>query len=286
MRISTEINSTKKHVGYEKAVELIAKAGFDAFDMSMFDMIVGGWGDDSATENAECWNQANCLKTARRLKQIGKDNGIVCNQTHAPFPCSKKSEPFLMRAIECSAEAGAEVCVIHPVTGMTIQENAEFFAPLIKLAKECGVKIATENMWGWDDEKGHSAPAPCSPHSAFLEQLEEVNDPSFVACLDIGHAEMVGQGTTAVDMIKTLGSHLQALHIHDNDKLYDLHLIPFSGAIEWEPITKALHEIGYGGWYTLEADAYLNDFSDDDVFRALKDLYAAAEKFEKMCQNR
>ena len=34
--ISTEIASTAKKVGEEKAIELIAKAGFDAFDLSMF----------------------------------------------------------------------------------------------------------------------------------------------------------------------------------------------------------------------------------------------------------
>ena len=36
MKISTEISSIAKHVGEEKAVELVAKAGFDAYDFSMF----------------------------------------------------------------------------------------------------------------------------------------------------------------------------------------------------------------------------------------------------------
>ena len=38
MKISTEIGSASRKVGEEKAVELIAKAGFDAWDFSMFSM--------------------------------------------------------------------------------------------------------------------------------------------------------------------------------------------------------------------------------------------------------
>ena len=38
MKLSTEIQSISKIVGMEKAVELCAKAGFDAWDFSMFSM--------------------------------------------------------------------------------------------------------------------------------------------------------------------------------------------------------------------------------------------------------
>ena len=38
MKISTEIGSASKIVGEKKAVELVAKAGFDAWDFSMFNM--------------------------------------------------------------------------------------------------------------------------------------------------------------------------------------------------------------------------------------------------------
>lgn len=43
MKISTEIGSISRHVGYEKAIEYVAKAGFDAFDLSMFDMARYDW---------------------------------------------------------------------------------------------------------------------------------------------------------------------------------------------------------------------------------------------------
>ena len=43
MRISTEIGSAAEIAGMEKAVELCAKAGFDAWDFSMFEMCRIDW---------------------------------------------------------------------------------------------------------------------------------------------------------------------------------------------------------------------------------------------------
>lgn len=44
MKISTEIASIAKYVGEETAVRMVAKAGFDAFDFSMFEMGRYDWG--------------------------------------------------------------------------------------------------------------------------------------------------------------------------------------------------------------------------------------------------
>ena len=38
MKISTEIDSIALYIGEERAVELVAKTGFDAWDFSMFQM--------------------------------------------------------------------------------------------------------------------------------------------------------------------------------------------------------------------------------------------------------
>ena len=116
MKISTEIYSTACHVGEEKAVELVAKAGFDAWDFSMFDMCRIDWSDWHVLDSDHPLRKPDYLKFARQLKQIGLDNGIVCNQSHAPFPTSVPDirEIYLKRAIECTAEAGGEICIIHP----------------------------------------------------------------------------------------------------------------------------------------------------------------------------
>lgn len=280
MRISTEIGSIAERIGEEKAIELVAKVGFDAWDFSMFDMCENKNGVLVPTSHPTAQN--DYLAFARRLKQIGLDNGIVCNQGHAPFPSSPKSAVYLKRAIECVAEAGGKICIIHPQNNASPEENAEMYFELLPFAKECGVKIATENMWNWYEDAEHSSFAACATPESFNAHLDAVNDDFFVACLDIGHAEMKGSNTNAVEMIKGLGKRLAALHIHDNDKWHDSHQIPFSMKIDFVAIVKALKEIGYDGYFTLEASRYLNNFSDDKLFEGIDNLYNSAKRLADM----
>lgn len=283
MRISTEINSSAKKIGEEKAIEYIAKAGFDAWDFSMFRMIDYNWDTGEMNPGNHPLSSNDYLAFARRLRKTGIDCGIRCNQSHAPFPTYAPGIiTYLKRAIECTAEAGGEICVIHPDNFKSPSENAELFSKLLPFAKECGVKIATENMWNWDNDKDEATAAACSSHQNFKEHLDTVNDDFFVACLDIGHAEMRGLNTSAPDMIYTLGNKLQALHIHDNDLHHDSHQIPFSMKIDFKKIVKALKDTGYKGFLTLEADRYLEPYSADNIFDGIRNLKDAASKLASM----
>ena len=137
-------------------------------------------------------------------------------------------------------------------------------------------------MWNWNGEKDESCFAACATSESFNAHLDAVNDPFFVACLDIGHAEMRGSGSGAANMIYALGDRLQALHIHDNDRWHDSHQIPFSMNIDFKSIVKALKSIGYRGYFTLEADSYLNKFNADNVSEGIKDMSLAADKLARM----
>lgn len=283
MKTSTEIASAARITGEEKAIEYIAKAGFDAWDFSMFSMIDYNWDTQKMYQSSHPLASREYLAFARRLRRTGLDCGICCNQSHAPFPSYAEGiMPYLKRAIECTAEAGGKICVIHPCNLKTPEENAEMFAELLPFAKEYGVKIATENMWNWDKEKNEATPAACSSPENFTEHLNALNDDYFVACLDIGHAEMRGLDTCAPDMIHALGKKLQALHIHDNDLHHDLHAIPFSAKIDFGAAVRALKDIGYTGYLTLEADRYLSDFDEDNVFCGIKNMQASAARLTAM----
>ena len=283
MKISTEINSIAKKVGMEKAVELCAKAGFDAWDFSMFDMCKIDWKTKLPIQDENPLNGTGYLNFARKLKTIGLDNGIVCNQSHAPFPVAVPAvRSYLKRAIECTAEAGGEICIIHPDNDKTAEQNAEMYAELLPFAKSCGVKIATENMFNWDMAKNESSFAACATGEDFKKHIDIINDDFFVACLDLGHAELRGSGDGAVNMIRALGYRLQALHIHDNDHWHDKHQIPFSMNIDFGAIVKTLKEINYQGYFTLEADTFLRDYNTDNIFDGVLKLKESAKKLADM----
>lgn len=283
MKISTEIGSAANVIGEAKAIELYAKAGFDAWDFSMFAMCRYDWATGGLKENHHPLAGQDYLAFARNLRKIGEENGIHCNQSHAPFPTyCKEIRDHLKRAIECTAEAGGAICIIHPDNFRSPEENAEMYAELLPFAKEHGVKLATENMWNWDNEKNCAAPAACSSPENFCTHIDVLQDDFMVACLDIGHAEMKGVDTSAVEMIHALGHRLQALHIHDNDKLHDSHQIPFSMDIDFPAVAKALKDIGYTGYLTLEADAYLHGRTAENIFEGMQNMAASAKRLAEL----
>jgi len=283
MRISTEIHPMLTLMGEEKAVQTLARVGFDCYDFSMFRMAKYSSKEGRFLFEDHPLHGADYLKFARRIRRVADDCGIVCNQSHAPFPShNDKIVPYMERALECSAEVGAEICVIHPKCFSTAEENAEFYGSLLPMAKAYGVRIAAENMWNWDKVKDEACPCACSTAESFVAHVDAVNDPYLVACLDIGHAEMRGLGTSSVEMIHALGPRLQALHIHDNDKWHDSHCVPFTMDIDFGPIVKALKEIGYKGDFTLEVDQCLDGYGPDRVEDGVRALAESARTLVRM----
>lgn len=283
MKISTAIDYFAQKAGEHKAVELCAKAGFDGWDFSMFDMCRYLWPQDICVDSGHPLRTDAYLKFSRELKNIGLDNGIVCNQSHAPFPVDvPQVRSYLKRAIECTAEAGGEICVIHPDNNRSPEENAKMYLELLPFAKSCGVKIATENMWNWKAGEPYSCFAACATAESFCKHLQAVDDDFFVACLDIGHAEMQGSGDGAVKMIHALGDKLQALHIHDNDCVHDSHAIPFSMNIDFAAVVKALKEIRYSGWFTLEVCKEIEGNDEAAVLAEAREQVRAVRKLVDM----
>ncbi len=269
MRISTEIGSISPLVGTEKAIRLIAEAGFDAWDFTTFDLY----------KPQELLGGTDCITYARHLKQIGLECGIVCNQSHAPYPSSLDVIPLLQQAIRCTAEAGGKLCVVHPIAFEPLEKSVELYRALLPTAKECDVKICAENLVGWDDEKKESFFATGATPQSIVELLDAVNDPYLVACLDVGHAEMRPAASGAPKMIHALGDRLQALHLHDNDCCYDHHQLPLTMSIDYDAVLQALNEVKYKGDFTLEAVHYmLNKFTTETVADGLRTMATTARK--------
>ena len=284
MKLSTEIRSIARFVGEENAIRLLAEAGFEAWDFSLFDMAPYNYAEKRIVNGAHPLQSGDWRAFAKRLGEVGRECGIACNQSHAPFPtyCPDMLD-YLLRSIECTALAGGKICVIHPDNYSGTEENAALYEKLLPFAKECGVKIATENTFRNDRENGRVLPCITSDHAGLSALLDRVNDPFLVACLDIGHAELCGLSTTACDMIRTLGpDRLACLHVHDNDKCHDSHVLPFTMDIEWEPIAAALAEIGYRGDITLECGNYVKTFTADTAAACAASMASAAARLRDM----
>lgn len=294
MHISAHVEPLLKYGDYKNAIKSLKEAGFSAFDLTInpkpwplpesffirtktFDEILA-----DTTHNGDWIN----LDYAKELRKFADEIGIICNQTHAPYPTAwvgdeiynKRIFNLLVMCLEVTSIIGAEICVIHPCNHYDKYENAEkIYLRLLPYAKKFNVKIALENMWNYDYVKGVALPAACSSSKDFLAHLEILPEECFCACVDLGHAEMRGLSTSACEMLKTLGNKVKTLHIHDNDFVKDLHTLPYLGKIEFEEIFRTLKEIEYNGDVTFEIKGFLNKFPDILYKDALRLMYKVGE---------
>lgn len=254
MLISTDTGAFADFFSDEETLRIIKNAGFSAYDFSMYYLEI---------------NPKLCLvyyedyiERAKKLRLIADQLGLTCNQTHAPCPSYTDDDKvwnqsigeYLRRAVEVSGILGAKYCIVHPWNNFTAEQNAEIvYKPLIPYCKKYGVKIAVENMWNWSYEESKAKPCACSLKESFLSHMELLDKEWFVSCVDIGHAAMFFEDTTAYDLLYDMKNTLACLHIHDNDCRYDKHLLPYDGNIDWEKFCETLAKIGYKGDITFEA---------------------------------
>jgi sugar phosphate isomerase/epimerase len=270
MLISTQTDEFARKFGDHDAIKLLAEIGFDALDYSMFDIL-----------NKNCpLNKEDYREYAKSLRKTADEYNIIFNQAHAPFPSyiqnpDKDQEIYneiivhaIVKAMETASILGVKIIIVHPITLLdcSYQEqkdfNMDFFGKLLPYCKKYNLKIALENMFGWEKNAPHATPGVCSPSGEFIDYLDSLDKDWFCACLDIGHAEMRGTGAiSAVELINALGhDRLKSLHIHDNDKTGDLHNLPFMHKINWDEIMRALKNINYDGDFTFEADRFISGF--------------------------
>lgn len=260
MKLVAHTEAVSPRLGDEAAVRIICESGFDGIDYSMFFMDE----DDNILE------RENFRKHVKNLRNMAAVYGVTFEQAHAPFPSmregndeyNKKLDYKLKRAFEVAGMLDAKICVVHPVQFSTDQKarNIELYKNLEPYARDFGVKIALENMWGRDSDL--IVPNVCSVASEFNDYFDSLESDAFTCCLDLGHCGLVGED--AASMIREMGNRrLGALHVHDNDHLHDSHTLPYLMKMDWDSILKALGEIDYKGHFTYEAANFVSGFPED-----------------------
>ena len=265
MLLSTQTQALQGKFGYEGAVRMLARAGYDAYDMSLFHPLSA---DDPLYGEGY-------VEYAEELKRISKEAGIVCNQAHAPFPSStgeqaqdKKIFDSIVHAMHIASILGAKCIIVHPKQHLPYRENAEelkrinyeFYKSLIPYCEKYDINVAVENMWQMNPiGRKTIVDSTCSRVEEFCEYVDMQNSPRIVACLDIGHVSLCGEDMAT--MIRGLGGkRLKALHVHDTDGFRDLHTLPFTSENDFALIMRLLAEIGYEGDLTFEADHFYHGF--------------------------
>lgn len=261
MKLVTQTEVLSARLGDEKAVRIICESGFEGIDYSMFRM-----SDDNDLLNTSAYKEH-----IKEIKKIAESYDVPFEQSHAPFPpiregdkeYSERTMEKVKRAIEIAGMLEAKICVVHPCvfSDNQFEHNMEMYHTLEPYAKNAGVKLALENMWGWDKIRNSIVPNVCSTAEDFNRYVDALNPENFTACLDLGHCGLVGKN--AASMIIDMGKRIGCVHIHDNDNIHDSHTLPYLSKMDWNSILKAFADIDYSGNFTYEADSFLRMFPDE-----------------------
>ena len=235
----------------------------------------------------------------RPLGEAAEINGITISQMHAPFPIyfedKKEETAFCFEVVEkCLAVCQAVGCpalVVHPYVDQNGDKEKEFFVnfnqyrALMPAAKKYGVKICLENIPRW--KNGYIINGCCTDVDEacyYVDALnEEAGEEIFGFCFDVGHANVTGRDIK--HDLKVLADRVTVLHIHDNDRNQDLHLIPYTAVrdykltLDWDGFVEGLKAIGYSGTLSFETFNGVKKMPKEATGAALKLVRAIGESF-------
>lgn len=167
---------------------------------------------------------------------------------------------------ECK-DNGITMVIMHLTSGFEAPLYNEIGLKRIKeivdCAKELEVKVAFENV----KIKG------------YLEYvLKNIDNDNVGICYDAGHCHVHFDDEFPYELFK---DKIFAVHLHDNDKTDDLHLLPFDGTIDWEYVIRKSKQCNYQGPITLEL-CYRYHYLDMSLEEFYKKGYEIGEKLNNM----
>ena len=260
MKLSTSTNilyerADGSRIPVDTSIRMCADAGYQEMDFCFVDQIFGK--TEFLTDTWESF-------LARHLDMAQKRN-IQFTQTHCGIynfcnGIDPWQEELNSRCIRGTAMLGAPWMVVHPatlVTGgkedpTTMDRNVEYFRRLSEEAGRWNVGIAIENMWG---KAAEGVPRFAIRGEELLELIERIDAENVGACWDVEHGSIEGLDQGAA--IRLLGHHLKATHISDQTAANNIHILPYTGFVDWDDVLHALADINYSWSFAYELQHYL-----------------------------
>ncbi len=195
---------------------------------------------------------------SREIFRVAAEHGVRVRSVHLPFAPFEAIDPASLdgdvrarwlsvesELLSVAAARGAELVVVHPSGEPYAEEKRaehlshaiESIGALCEIAKRGGVKLAVENL----------------PRTCICRDCKEIKAmgralPDIFFCFDANHS-LVDQN---VDIIRSMGERIIALHISDYDRVNERHWLPGLGVNDWQGIRAALEEVHYTGTWNYE----------------------------------
>lgn len=246
----------------EDMVRVMAQAGFRVLDWSATE-----FSNQKTVRGSNPFTTQEWQPWVEELRATADRHGVVFNQAHgAIYNYFAQDEQvrwlykMTERIMQACAILGIDTIVYHPYEpgeARTLQNidlcrraNTEYIRRAGDMAGRYGLKIAVENMLSNRKLDGSLYWRYCTHVEELVDLVDTINMENVQICLDVGHAHYMGENLR--ETINAIGKRLIALHVHDNNRMDDLHLNPYCGTITWDDVLLGLHDVDYRGDFTLE----------------------------------
>lgn len=160
------------------------------------------------------------------------------------------------KALRLAKELGAPCITTEPGGPLLAGQSwssalrlfVEMLQPAIAVAEEVGVLLLIEPEPGLLIETADQ----------YEELMQHIDSPAVGLNFDIGHFYCVGDDPPAT--LHRLQNYIRHIHLEDiaASRVHE-HLIPGDGAIDFAETLKAIRDIDYHGWVTIELYPYMDD---------------------------
>jgi sugar phosphate isomerase/epimerase len=176
------------------------------------------------------------------------------------------------QAIRLARDLGAPGISLEPggplPAGMTRRAAMDLYKAglekMLPLAEECTVDLLVEP----------------EPHllierpEEYEEMLGILKHPRLALNFDIGHFYCVG--VDPAEAVRRLAPHIRHVHLEDIAPSREhKHLVPGRGAIDYRSVLRALDDVGYRGWITVELYPYEAQATEvaGEAFKVLAEFF-------------
>lgn len=256
-KIAVVIHNNNENVTVSETIDAIKKAGFK-------DVFVQWYNKEWE------YSQEEQLKYARKqglniiFAHLGYKN---INDLWKECDEGNKLVENYKKDIKICKQNNIPMVVMH-LTSKKVAPNyneigLERIREIVNYAKELDIKVAFEN----------------TKIKGYLEYvIQNLDNDNVGICYDADHCHVHFNDEFPYEMFK---NKIFAVHLHDNDKSDDLHLLPFDGTIDWEKLIKKLRDCNYEGPITLEP-CYRYDYLNLTLDEFYKKAYEVGKKISNM----
>ena len=258
IRLAFSTNAFKKNT-LDEAIDAIGDCGYSGVEL-MADLHHAYPPAMDSSRRQE--TRAHLSRRQLPVSNVNAFTLFACGDTYHPTWIERepaRREQRIAHTLECidlAAQFGAKTISLQPGgpligTDITPEQAAGAFAEgisrILPRAKEKDIILAIE-------------PEPGLFIQTAGEYLDFKNrffkgDPHVRMNCDIGHLFCVGDDPASV--IRELPEHVAHVHLEDiGENRVHQHLTPGKGVIDFPDVFKALDDIGYGGWVTVELYPY------------------------------